>query len=177
MKRLVLLVLLVAGAANAQPAAPPATAVDLARLLMQRDETLYGEADGSRHVLRLREALLQSPGACNSALPDCVGAAEVVARRYGDVFRAAERARAELLVAGFIAERMSADEAARLLALLRSAEGERLLALLAALRDPRHMDRRRREAARMGSDVSGPLAQARAEFRSATRNIPTAPPR
>jgi len=177
MKRLILLASFAAGAAIAQPAAPPQATVELARLLMQRDETLYGDADGGRLVAQLREALLATPNGCNPFLAECRTAAEAVARRYAAAFRAAERARAEAIVARFIAGRMNGDEAARLLTLLRSSDGDRLLALLGTLREPRETARRRRELAREDVDINRPLAEARAVFRNETRDVARAPPR
>jgi hypothetical protein len=169
--------LLAASAAGAQPSAPPPAALDLARLLMQRDETFYDDADGSRLIVRLREALLQAPGGCNPRMSECSGPADAIARRYAVAFRDAERAQAELIVARFIAERMSGDEAARLAALLRSPDGERLSSLVAALREPRETARRRRELGRNQGTLNGPLDEARAVFRRETRDAPRAPPR
>lgn len=177
MKKAILLALLIGGAAGAQPSPPSEPTLDLARLLMQRDETLYDDADGARLVNQLREALLGTPGGCNPFLVDCRTAAEAVARRYGPDFRTAERARAEAIMARWIAARMSAAEAAQVAALLRSADGDRLLALLGALRAPREVERRQRELSRADADLNRPLAEARAVFRDETRDIPRAPPR
>jgi hypothetical protein len=177
MKRAILLGLLIGSAAGAQPPTPSEPGLDLARLLMQRDETLYDDADGGRLVGQLREALLATPGGCNPFLADCRAAAEAVARRYAPDFRTAERARAEAIMARWIAARMSGEEAARVAALLRSADGERLLALLGALRAPREIERRRRELARGDVDINRPLAEARRVFANDTRGIPRAPPR
>lgn len=177
MRKAILLALLIGGAAAAQPPAPSDSATDLARLLMQRDETLYDDADGGRLVGQLREALLATPGGCNPFLADCRAAAEAVARRYAPDFRSAERARAEAIMGRWIAARMSAEEAARLAALLRSTDGERLLGLLGGLRAPREIERRRRELNRGDADINRPLAEARRVFASDTRDIPRAPPR
>jgi hypothetical protein len=176
MKRLILLALFAAAAASAQPPAPE-PALELARLLMQRDETLYDDADGGRLVVRLREALLATPNGCNPFLAECRTAAEAIARRYAPAFRTAERARVEAIVARAIAGRMSADEAARMLALLRSSDGERLMGLLGSLHDSQQATQRRRELTSGEGDVSGPLAEARALFRTETRDMPRAPPR
>lgn len=174
MRKAILLAALMASAAFAQPVEP---SLDLARLLMQRDETLYDDADGGRLVNQLREALLATPGGCNPFLADCRAAAEAVARRYAPDFRTAERARAETVMARWIAARMSGEEAARVAALLRSADGDRLLALLGAARAPREVERRRRELQRTDADINAPLADARRVFANDTRDIPRAPPR
>lgn len=177
MRKAILLALLIGSAAGAQPPAASDPTLDLARLLMQGDETLYGDADGDRLVGQLREALLATPGGCNPFLADCRAAAEAVARRYAPAFRTAERARAEAIMARWIAARMNGVEAARVGALLRSADGDRLLALLGALRAPREIDRRRRELARGDVDINRALAEARRAFASDTRDIARAPPR
>ena len=80
-------------------------------------------------------------------------------------------------MARWIAARMNGEEAARLAALLRSADGDRLLALLGALRAPREVERRQRELARSDVDINRPLAEARRAFASDTRDLPRAPPR
>lgn len=177
MRKAVLLALLIGSAAGGQPSPPPEPAIDLARLLMQRDETLYDDADGTRLITQLREALLATPGGCNPFLADCRAAAETIARRYAADFRAAERARAETIMGRWIAARMSGAEAARVGALLRSEDGDRLLALMGGLRAAREVERRRRELSRSETDINRPLADARAVFRSETRDIPRAPPR
>jgi len=61
---------------------------------------------------------------------------------------------------------------------LRSPEGARLTLALGLLRDNDRTGRRRRELERMiARTVPASIAQARAEFRRLSRNVPVAPPR
>ena len=54
-----------AAPAAAQPPLDPA-ALELARVLMQRDQSLYDDADTARLQARIENLLLAEPGACNA---------------------------------------------------------------------------------------------------------------
>ena len=57
-------------AALAQPPLDPA-ALELARVLMARDPSLYDDADTSRIQSRIENLLLAEQGACNAFVPAC----------------------------------------------------------------------------------------------------------
>jgi hypothetical protein len=165
-------------AALSQPgAAPDPAALDLARLLMSRDETLYNDADLNRFQTRVERELLAMDGACNPFVRECQAAAITVARQYAPAYRQAERARAELVTAFLLSDTLQPAEMVHIAAYLRSDEGRRFLEALAILRqDDRTRDRRReleRRLARTTPDVLGP---ARALFRQQTRNLPQPAP-
>lgn len=162
----------------AQLAAPDPAALDLARLLMARDETLYDDADTSRIQARIENQLLASEGACNPFQSACRGAAAQVARQFAPAYRQSERARREQITAYLIADNLRPDEMARLAQYLRTDEGGRLLATLALLRDPERTERRRRELERgLERTVPDAMIAARAQFRQLTRNLPREAPR
>ena len=164
-------------AAPAQPAPDPA-ALDLARVLMARDESLYDDADVSRFQARVENSLLASPGACNAFVPACRSAAAEVAREFAPAVRRAERARSERITAFLLADSLRPEEMARIAHYVRSDEGGRFLAALALLRQPDRTERRRRELERsLARTDPDALAEARARFRRATRNLPGPPPR
>lgn len=164
-------------AAPAQPAAPDPAALDLARVLMARDESLYADADLGRFQARIENGLLASEGACNSFVPACRSAAAAVAREFAPAVRRSERERTERITALLLADALRPDEMARIAQYARSEEGGRFLAALALLR-PDRSERRRRELERSLDRARGDmLAAARARFRQATRNLPSAPPR
>lgn len=161
----------------AQPAPDPA-ALDLARLLMARDETLYDDADTSRIQARIENQLLASEGACNAFNSQCRGMATAVARDFAPAYRQSERARRELVTAYLIADNFRPEEMARLAQYLRTDEGGRLLTTLALLRDPERTERRRREIERsIERTTPDAMIAARARFLRLTRNLPREAPR
>ncbi len=164
--------------AAAQPPLDPA-ALDLARVLMSRDQTLYGDSDGSRIQSRIENLLLAEQGACNAFLPACRAAATAAAQRYAPAFRQSERARLERITAYLLSDMLRPEEMARFAQFLRGEEGGRLLAAVAMLRqDDDRVQRRRRELERMlERTMPGAMADARAEFRRLSRNLPRAAPR
>jgi hypothetical protein len=167
--------------AAAQPPLDPA-ALDLARVLMQRDPTLYDDADTSRIQARIENLLLAEQGACNAFVPACRAAATAAAQLYAPAFRQEERARRERITAYLLSDMLRPEEMARFALYLRGEEGGRLLAALAMLamlrRDDDRVQRRRRELERMLERTTpGAMADARAEFRRRSRNLPGAPPR
>jgi hypothetical protein len=164
--------------AAAQPPLDPA-ALDLARVLMQRDPTLYDDADTTRIQARIENLLLAEQGACNAFVPACRAAATAAARQYAPAFRQEERARRERITGYLLADMLRPEEMARFAQYLRGEEGGRLLAALAMLRrDDDRVQRRRRELERMLEQTTpGAMADARAEFRRRSRNLPGAPPR
>jgi hypothetical protein len=173
------LALLIAAPATAQPAPPDPAALELARLLMARDERLYDDADVGRMELQLQERLLASPGACGAENADCRNAAASVAQEFAPAFRRAERGRRELVTAYLVADRLSPDQARAALAYLRSEDGLRLFELLDTLGRPQATERRRRELdrrlARSGAPDVFPAAHAR--FLQRTRYLPRPAPR
>lgn len=177
-----LAVLAVAGlfvplAALAQPAPDPA-ALELARILMARDESLYSDGDQGRARQQIQEALLASPGACNPYLDECQAAASVVAREFAPNFRQSERVRAERITAYLLADTLRPEEMARIARYLSGEEGGKLLGALALLRQPERTERRRRELDRLVPRTGlGSLDAARARFRHLTRNTPRPAPR
>lgn len=167
----------IAPPAAAQRAPDPA-ALDLARILMTRDESLYGDADESGPRSQIREALLASPGACNQYLNECQAAAAAVAREFAPGFRQAERTRAEQITAFLLADALRPEEMARIAQYLRGQDGGRMLEALALLRRPDRTERRRRELERaIPRSGLGSLDAAIARFRQLTRNVPRAAPR
>jgi hypothetical protein len=177
-----LALLLVAGfalprAALAQPALDPA-ALDLARVLLSRDETLYDDGDLRPFQARIENRLLASEGACNAFVPECRAAATQVAREYAPAYRRLERERTERITAYLLADTLRPDEMVRIGQYLRGDEGRRFLDALALLREPERTEQRRRELerslARTGGDT---LAAARASFRQRTRNLARPAPR
>jgi hypothetical protein len=166
-----------AGAVAQPPALDPA-ALDLARLLMSRDETLYDDADLSRFQTRVERDLLAMEGACNPFVRECQAAAITVARQYAPAYRQAERERAERITGYLLADSLRPEEMTHIAAYLRGDEGRRFLEVLALLRQPDRTEDRRRDLQRMLArttpDVLGP---ARALFRQRTRNLPQPAPR
>jgi hypothetical protein len=166
-----------AAPAAAQPPLDPA-ALDLARVLMAQDASLYGNADLGSVRGRIEQILLGEPGACNPQLSDCRMAAASAVDRHAAAFLQEERARQERINAYLLADALRPDEMARFAQYLRSTEGQRLVMALGLLRDNDRTGRRRRELEReMARTVPAALAQARAEFRRLSRNIPAPPPR
>jgi len=164
--------------AQAPSAAPDPAALALARFLMTRDETLYDDADITRFRARIERELATMEGACDPFQSECRGAAVGVAQEFAPAVRLAERARTELITAYLLADTLSPGEMTRISAFLESDEGRRFLDAWAALRDPEHDERRRRELQR-AIDQTNPdaLAAARRTFRQRTRNLPRALPR
>jgi len=162
----------------AQNAAPDPAALELARLLMTRDETLYNDSDTSRIQARIENQLLASEGACNAFNSQCRGAATQVALQYAPAYRQAERVRRELVTAYLISDNLRPEEMTRIAQYLRSDEGNRLLTTLALLRDPERTERRRREIERsIERTTPDAMAAARIQFRRLTRNLPREAPR
>ncbi len=167
-------------AAPAQPAppAPDPAAVDLARLLMTRDESLYGDADLVRFQARIEHDLAGLDGGCDPFNSDCRGAATIVAREHAPAVRQSERERTERITAYLLADSLRPDEMARLVVYLRGDEGGRFLDALALLRQPDRTEQRRRELRRIVERTTpDALVAARARFRQRTRNLPRALPR
>jgi hypothetical protein len=166
--------------AMAQPAppAPGPAALELARILMTRDESLYGDGDQGRARQQIQEALLASPDACNPYLDECQAAAAAVAREFAPNFRQSERVRAERITAYLLADTLGPEEMARIAQYLRGADGDKLLGALALLRQGDRTQRRRRELDRLVPRTGlGSLDAARARFRHLTRNTPRPAPR
>lgn len=167
-------------AAHAQPPAPPSNpaALDLARLLMSRDPTLYDDADLGRFRVRLEAALLASEGACNPFISACQAAAAAVAGEYAPALRQTQRERSERLTADELAGTLRPEEMTHIAAWLRGDEGRRFLDAWASLRDPDRAARRRRalqgDPAQTAPAIFNP---ARAMFRQRTRNLPQPAPR
>lgn len=166
------------GGAFAQTAAPDPAALDLARLLLSRDETLYGEIDTGDIQNDIANRLLALRESCDSRATECQSAAHEAARQFAPSFRQSERARREQITAYLIADDLRPDELARLAQYLRSDEGGRLLDMLASLRDPERTRARRRELERMLQRTTPDVfAAARARFRQLARNLPQPAPR
>ncbi|HEV7658718.1 MAG TPA: hypothetical protein VGO55_02620 [Allosphingosinicella sp.] len=158
--------------------APDPAALDLARILMTRDESLYGDADQGHARQQIQEALLAAPGGCNPYLEECQAAAVAVAREFAPNFRQGERARAERITAYLLADSLRPEEMARIAQYLRGPDGDKLLGALALLRQSERTERRRRELDRLVPRTGlGSLDAALARFRLVTRNTPRAPPR
>ena len=167
----------VATPAVAQPPLDPA-ALDLARVLMEGDNSLYRDADLGSVRGRIEQILLGEPGACNPTLSDCRMAAASAVEHFAPAFLQEERARQERINAYLLADALRPEEMAHFAQYLRSPEGNRLVMALGLLRDDDRTGRRRRELERMmARNVPASIAQARAEFRRLSRNIPAAPPR
>lgn len=153
-------------------------ALELARVLMRRDPSLYGDADLNRARARIENLLLAEPGACNSFVPACRAAATAAAERYAPAFRDSERERQERINAYLLQDTLRPGEMARFAAFLATEEGARLFGAIAMLRDGARSDRRRRELSRdIERTTPGALAEARVLFRQRSRNLPGAPPR
>ena len=172
--------LLLPAAAAAQPssaAADPA-ALDLARLLMSRDQSLYDDADLGRYRARIESTLLGMAGTCDSRAPECHAAASQIAARLAPIHRQHVRERSERLTAAALAARMRTDEMSRVSAWLRSDEGRHFLHAWAALRDPDSMRERRRALEGDLAESDPPVFNtAIALFRRQSRGLPQAPPR
>jgi len=179
--RLAALLLIAAAAAPVRAAAQPPldpAALDLARVLMSQDRSLDADADLPSVRGRIENILLREPGACNPSLSDCRLAAASAVERFAPAFQQEERARQVRINAYLLADSLRPEEMARFAAFLRSEEGTRLVMALGLLRDNDRTGRRRRELERMMERTTpAALAQARAEFRRQSRNIPAAPPR
>lgn len=167
-----------AAPAAAQPPLDPA-ALELARVLMAQDPTLYGDNDLGSVRGRVEQILLGEPGACNPSLTDCRSAAQAAVQQYAPAFLQEERARQERINAYLLADTLRPGEMAHFAQYLQSPEGQRLTLALGLLRDNDRTGRRRRELERMLARTLPPvaIAQARAAFRRLSRNIPVAPPR
>lgn len=173
-----LLLGMTAARAAAQPPLDPA-ALDLARVLMAQDASLYIDTDLGSVRGRIERLLLDEPGACNPQLSDCRMAAASAVQRFAPAFQQEERARQERITAYLLADTLRPEEMAHFARYLRSAEGARLVLALGLLHDTERTARRRREVERMmARNVPvATIAQTRAEFRRLSRNIPAAPPR
>jgi hypothetical protein len=166
-----------AAPAAAQPPLDPA-ALDLARVLMGRDASLYRDTDLGSVRGRIEQALLGEPGACNPTLADCRMAATTAVQHFAPAFQQEERSRQERINAYLLADLLRPEEMAHFAQYLRSPEGSRLTLALGLLRDNDRNGRRRRELERMmARNPPAAIVQARAEFRRLSRNIPGAPPR
>lgn len=174
---LALLVLPAAAAAQAAP--PPPAAIALARLLMTGEETTRDENDVARIRTRIQNELLSQPGACNPSTPGCIGEARAAAAQFAPLFMRAELARREQINAYLLADTLTPEEMTRFAQYLGGADGQKLLAAMIRLRQPDGNDRRRRELERtvQANAVPGAMAQARAQFRQRTRDMPAAAPR
>ena len=166
---------LIAPAAAAQQ--PDPAALDLARLLMSRDEGLYDDADLGRFRVRIESALLASEGSCDPANNECQGAAAAVAAQYAPALRLSHREAAERIAAGQLAALIPPGETARIAGWLRSGEGMHFLAAWEALRDPRAARRRRELQDDFARSAPGIFSRARALFRQRTANLPRPAPR
>jgi hypothetical protein len=170
--------LLPAASAQAQPTAPGPAALDLARLLMSRDQSLYDDADLARFRSRLESALLGSEGSCSQTNTDCQAAAAAVALQYAPALRQIYRERSERLIAETLAARLRPEELVHVAAWVRGEEGSRFLDAWASLHDPEAAQRRRRELQRDLVQTSPSIFNpARALFRQRTRNLPQPAPR
>ena len=167
-----------AAPARAQAAAPDPAALDLARLLMSRDPSLYDDADLGRLRNRIQTDLLGADAPCNVRASECQGAAAEIAARYAPALRQHLHLRSEQLTAAALQRAIRPEEMARVAAWLRSAEGSHFLEAWAGLRDPDAVRQRRRA-------LEGDLAEsapaifnpARAELRQRSRNLPQPAPR
>src|SRR5437868_4470863 len=169
--------LLLPAPAAAQPPLDPA-ALDLARVLMAQDASLYRDTDLGSVRGRIERILIEEPGACNPTLADCRMAASSAVEQFAPAFQQEERVRQERINAYLLADNLRPEEMAHFAQYLRSAEGARLVLALGLLHDNDRTGRRRREVERMMErNVPAAIAQARAEFRRLSRNLPVAPPR
>lgn len=157
------------------PAAPDPAALDLARVLVARDPSLYDDADIVRIQARIERALTGANDGCDPSHSECRAAAADVAREFAPAYREAERARTERITAFLLADMLRPEEMARIAQYLRSAEGGRFLDAWALLRDRDRSRQRRRELERqLDRTIPDALAAARARFRQRTRNLPRA---
>lgn len=162
--------------AQSPPPLDPA-ALDLARLLLERDETIRGEEDLGETRVRIAEELLAS-NTCDPGVADCRNLAHEVARRFAEGYRETERTRHLRITAYLIADRLDPVQMAHAAEYLRSGEGAALLETLAMLREPDRTERRRREIERtLERTVPRASTAALAQFRQRARNIPAARPR
>lgn len=159
--------------------APPLdpAALDLARLLLERDETIRGEEDLGSIRARIAEELLAS-NACDPGVLDCRNLASEVAREFAAGYRESERTRHERITAYLIADRLQPAQMVHVAQYLRSGEGVALLETLAMLREPERTERRRREIERtLERTVPRASVAALAQFRERSRYLPRARPR
>lgn len=167
-----------AASAQAPSAAPDPAALDLARLLMSRDQSLYDDADLGRFRSRLTNALLASEGSCNPSNGDCQAAAAMVAAQYAPALRQTYRERSERLIAATLAARLRPEQLAHVATWLRGEEGSHFLEAWAALHDPDGAQQRRRELQRdLVQTAPAIFNPARALFLQRTRNLPQPAPR
>jgi hypothetical protein len=167
-----------AASAQAPSAAPDPAALDLARLLMSRDQSLYDDGDLGRFRSRIQNALLGSEGTCNARTSECQAAAAEIAAQYAPALRRTARDRSERLTANSLAATLRPEEMAHVAAWLRSAEGGHFLDAWGSLRDPDHIRDRRRliegDLAQSAPEIFNP---ARALFRQRSRDLPQPAPR
>jgi hypothetical protein len=168
--------ILPAASAQTPSAAPDPAALDLARLLMSRDQSLYDDADLGRFRVRIANALLGSEGACSPANTDCQALAAEVAGQFAPALRQSQRDRSERLTAARLARRMSPAEMAHAAAWLRSEEGSHFVDAWGSLRDPDSV-RERRELRDPAQSAPAIMNPARALFRQRSRNLPQPAPR
>ena len=168
--------ILPAASAQAPSAAPDPAALDLARLLMNRDQSLYDDADLTRFRVRIETALLESEGGCNPSSSECQAAAAAVAAQFAPALRQTQRERSERLTAALLARRMGPEEMAHVAAWLRSDEGRHFIDAWGALRDPDSV-RERRELRDPAQSAPAIMNPARALFRQRSRNLPQPAPR
>jgi hypothetical protein len=165
-------------AASAQPpSAAPDPALDLARLLMSRDESLYDDADLGRFRVRIANALLGTEGTCSPANTDCQAAAAEVAAQFAPALRLSQRERSERLTATMLAGRLRPEEMIHIAAWLRSDDGRHFLDTWTFLHDPGHAQRRRDLQRDLAQTAPAIFNQARALFRQRSRNLPPPAPR
>jgi len=177
---LLIATLMIVPPASAQlpAAAPDPAALELARLLMQRDETLFDDADMSRFRIRIEAALLSSEGTCTPSLVDCQAEARGVADQFAPALRQIHRESTERMIADALAARLGPEEMTRISAWLRSDEGGHFLAAWAALRDPDAIQQRRRALqGDLARSVPAIFNPAHALFLQRSRNLPHAAPR
>jgi hypothetical protein len=169
---------LIVPAASAQTpsaAADPA-ALDLARLLMSRDQSLYDDADLGRFRVRIANALLGTDSTCSPANTDCQALAAEIAAQFAPALRQSQRERSERLTAAMLARRMSPGEMVHVAAWLRSDEGRHFIDAWGSLRDPDSV-RERRELRDPAQSAPAIMTPARALFRQRSRNLPQPAPR
>lgn len=169
---------LAASAALAQPqAASPDPALDLARLLMSRDASLYDDADLSRFRARIETALLGTEGTCNPRATECQAAAGEIAAQFAPALRRTARERAERLTAESLARALRPEEMVHIAAWLRADEGRHFLDIWSTLRDSDHVQQRRRALGDVAESAPALLERAQALFRQRSRNLPQPAPR
>src|SRR4051812_40514862 len=164
--------------AQAPATAPDPAALDLARLLMSRDESLYDDADLGRFRTRLENALLATEGTCNARSSECQAAAAEIAVQFAPALRQSTRARSERITAASLSATLRPEEMAHIAAWLRADEGRHFLDAWGSLHDPDRIRDRRRlieaDLARSAPEIFNP---ARALFRQRSRNLPQPAPR